>query len=108
MGNEYSHTVEIFNDEFRFLKPSENCLDCYLPSTWNISFNDSAIMVEAQSDLSVYDPFGSTIIYKIEIMIKLYKEALDHNANNPIIENKIINTRLFVFKIYLNLTIRIC
>ena len=68
VNNQYSHTVEIFNDEFRFLKPSENCLDCYLPSIWNISFSDSAIMVEAQSDFSVYDPFKTTIIYKIEII----------------------------------------
>ena len=68
VNDEYSHTVEIFNDEFRFLKPTENCLDCYLPSTWNLSFNDSAIMVEAQLDLSVYDPFESTITYKIEII----------------------------------------
>ena len=68
VNDEYSHTVEIFNDEFRFLKPSENCLDCYLPSTWNVSFDNSEIMVEAQTDLSSYDPFKSTIIYKIEII----------------------------------------
>ena len=68
VNDEYSHTVEIFNDEFRFLKPSENCLDCYLPTIWKVSFNNSAIMVEAQSNLSVYDPFESTIIYKIEII----------------------------------------
>ena len=68
VNNEYSHTVEIFNDEFRFLKPSENCLDCYLPSIWNISFSDSNITVEAQLDLTVYDPYKTTIIYKIEII----------------------------------------
>ena len=68
VNNQYSHTVEIFNDEFRFLKPSENCLDCYLPSIWNVSFSDSTIMVEAQLDLSVYDPFKATIVYNIEII----------------------------------------
>lgn len=68
VNNEYSHTVEIFNNEFRFLKPSENCLDCYLPSIWNISFNNSEIMVEAQTDLSIYDPFKSNMLYKIEII----------------------------------------
>ena len=68
VNDKYLHTVEIFNDEFRFLKPSENCLDCYLPSIWNVSFNNSGIMVEAQTDLSSYDPFKSTMIYKIEII----------------------------------------
>ena len=68
VNDEYSHTIEIFNDEFRFLKPSENCLDCYLPSIWNVSFDNSEIMVEAQTDLSTYDPFKSTIIYKIKII----------------------------------------
>tara|TARA_Y100000994_G_scaffold78807_1_gene65025 strand:- start:1 stop:510 length:510 start_codon:yes stop_codon:yes gene_type:complete len=67
-NNEYSHTVEIFNNEFRFLKPSENCLDCYLPSTWNVSFNNSEITVEAQMNLSIYDPFTNLMLYKIEII----------------------------------------
>tara|TARA_Y100001970_G_scaffold167327_1_gene204788 strand:+ start:3612 stop:4121 length:510 start_codon:yes stop_codon:yes gene_type:complete len=68
VNDEYSHTVEIFNDEFRFLKPSENCLDCYLPGAWNVSFDDSKIMVEAQTDLSIYDPFGASMLYRIEII----------------------------------------
>ena len=51
-----------------FLKPSENCLDCYLPSIWDVSFEESTIMVEAQLDISVYDPFKNTMIYSVEII----------------------------------------
>ena len=68
VGGEYSHTVEIYNNEFRFLKPSENCLDCYLPSIWDVSFEESTIMVEAQLDISAYDPFKNTMIYSVEII----------------------------------------
>ena len=39
-----------------------------LMKIWNISFSDSNITVEAQLDLTVYDPYKTTIIYKIEII----------------------------------------
>ena len=68
INDEYAHTAEIFNDEFRFLKPSENCLDCYLSAKWDLSFNESTIIVEAQSDLSIYTPFESTMKYSVEIL----------------------------------------
>ena len=65
-----SLTVEIFDDEFRFLKPSENCLDCYLTSKWDINRADDSISVLTQSDISEFDPKKDYILYTIEIITK--------------------------------------
>jgi len=68
IGGEYSHTVSIHNNEFRFLKPSENCLDCYLPSTWDVSYENSSINVLAPIDLSTYSHHINNMVYSIKII----------------------------------------
>ena len=65
-----SFAVEIYNNEFRFLKPSQNCLDCYLSSKWDLTILDDNISVLAQSDITKFDPSKSYMLYNIEIVTK--------------------------------------
>ena len=75
-----THQIQIDNNQIKYLKPSESCLDCHYAYSWNMIFLDKNLFIETNDILNISSN-ENIIRYNMEILSSTQFVITDYQNN---------------------------